>query len=548
MPEKAKTPSPPAQPFYKRTTQEKPIPRPTTLAIKPLTGTTYQKDSHKLPKVHDPYKPKAVLSGVEKSSDITAPLMKFPTLPVNIPNFFGTPNASSLLNLKQAKKDKKKSQVPEDAVEAVLADSMTVAAAVAMPFDPCMAQMSKAKDSFSPVHPVPPPRRNSKENGNSLATPTPGSVERSTPVSISKLRRQSEVDLSDNSPEPDVSSSSFEKVEKSPLRSILKKSTPSSYSHASSTDFSENLPADETFEDEKPVKVIDKNLLALSSSPSKVSFAEPIVSQAQADTPITFSEKPLESTTKYEEVTTGNDPLAKCSDIKITVEQPVSIPGKMVPEIIDAKPAVEEIKPKSMLSALIENTEKEDVTDSPSNISTASIPPPSPKSRKQVTLQIPEDNQGTTKPKPPNSPVPKKGKSTVKNQPQLQYNIPESSKAPKVGGQRSRKPTLASQWRIQKEKLKLEEQVLQDRINTYSEDWPFLESDSSVPAVTVLAEAGFHFMGLNDSVQCSACDVILNGWKERDEKDPWVQHAKTNPNCPFLEKSKGASWIQETVG
>ena len=42
-------------------------------------------------------------------------------------------------------------------------------------------------------------------------------------------------------------SSSFERVEKSPLRSILKKSA-STHSHASSTDVSEYLPADEISE------------------------------------------------------------------------------------------------------------------------------------------------------------------------------------------------------------------------------------------------------------------------------------------------------------
>ena len=45
----------------------------------------------------------------------------------------------------------------------------------------------------------------------------------------------------------------------------------------------------------------------------------------------------------------------------------------------------------------------------------------------------------------------------LKPQPQLQYQVPEGAKIPKVGGQRSKKPTLASQWRKQKEKQKLEE-------------------------------------------------------------------------------------------
>ena len=80
----------------------------------------------------------------------------------------------------------------------------------------------------------------------------------------------------------------------------------------------------------------------------------------------------------------------------------------------------------------------------------------------------------------------------LKPQPQLQYQVPEGAKIPKVGGQRSKKPTLASQWRKQKEKQKLEEQGLKDRLETFSDDsWPYSEEsadDPLAPSVNSLAQ------------------------------------------------------------
>ena len=84
--------------------------------------------------------------------------------------------------------------------------------------------------------------------------PLSNSVDRSSPVKIVRqLTRQnaelgdSEVDSSRSQDDSvEISgSSSFEKVEKSPLRSILKKSASTHSIHASSTDVSEYLPADD---------------------------------------------------------------------------------------------------------------------------------------------------------------------------------------------------------------------------------------------------------------------------------------------------------------
>ena len=68
------------------------------------------------------YKPQSqvVLSGVERSSEIATPLMRFPTLPVSIPSFFGSNSSSASSSNGNGKKDKKKSQVPDDTVGKVL--------------------------------------------------------------------------------------------------------------------------------------------------------------------------------------------------------------------------------------------------------------------------------------------------------------------------------------------------------------------------------------------------------------------------------------------
>jgi hypothetical protein len=61
-----------------------------------------------------------------------------------------------------------------------------------------------------------------------------------------------------------------------------------------------------------------------------------------------------------------------------------------------------------------------------------------------------------------------------------------------------------------------------------------------------LAEAGFFFTGLNDSVQCSQCNLVLNGWSGSSQ-DPWLRHVVGSPDCGFLETSKGSQWISDTL-
>ena len=116
----------------------------------------------------------------------------------------------------------------------------------------------------------------------------------------------------------------------------------------------------------------------------------------------------------------------------------------------------------------------------------------------------------------------------------------------KVAGPRSRKPTLAGKWRQQKEQEKRQRRVFLDRQDSFNdENWPHLHTDPTSPDISKLAEAGFFYLGLNDSVKCNACEIILSGWLNMEDPDPWIQHAKTSPGCSFLEKAKGSSWVKE---
>ncbi len=517
----AKEPSPPRQPsppplevlLVKKTEpkQESSIPfrrQSTTPSLSTSLASFARRDSKA--STSNGFKASAVvLSGVERSSDIASPLMKFPTLPVSIPNFFGSNNSTiTSSSSKKSLKEKKKTQVPEDAVESVLVDSMAVAAAVAVPIDPMLAQMTK-------------------NNGNEdKSEALNGKPERSSPVRIRKLTRQHEIDICDSPELSSNSMSSFERVEKSPLRSILKKSTtPSSHthSHASSTDVSETLPPDEQCYHFENDQVETQTATVLSCSPCNVSFAIPEVTEFQHETYVERIKKSPEPSKEYAKVSEIPPKSQSYREVFVTIEGPLEHP----------KPASPPDKSKSKLSALMQETQQIQA-------------PPSPKTKKTVTLQVPDTPEKTPKPKPPGSPaVPRR--PAVKPQPQIQYEMPENANIPKVEGQRSRKPTLASQWRKQKEKQKMEEKALQDKMDTFGDLWPYTSEDTSVPSIQALAEAGFYFLGLNDLVQCSECQTSLGGWNMMETNDPWTTHVQASPTCPFLLRTKGSDWIDEQV-
>ena len=54
------------------------------------------------------------------------------------------------------------------------------------------------------------------------------------------------------------------------------------------------------------------------------------------------------------------------------------------------------------------------------------------------------------------------------------YTVPEGVEVPKVAGARSKKPTMASQWRKQKERDRLREQQMADRLASFNA-WPCVD-------------------------------------------------------------------------
>lgn len=76
------------------------------------------------------------------------------------------------------------------------------------------------------------------------------------------------------------------------------------------------------------------------------------------------------------------------------------------------------------------------------------------------------------------------------------------------------------------------------RIRSF-EHWP----KSDIQAPDVLATAGFYYLNEGDHVRCFHCSGGLRSWQQED--DPWEEHAKWFPKCPFLELVKGEMYVQQ---
>ncbi|XP_052808885.1 E3 ubiquitin-protein ligase XIAP-like [Mya arenaria] len=57
-----------------------------------------------------------------------------------------------------------------------------------------------------------------------------------------------------------------------------------------------------------------------------------------------------------------------------------------------------------------------------------------------------------------------------------------------------------------------------------------------------LADAGLYFAGVEDHVRCFACDGGLRRWDAGD--DPWIEHCRWFPACPFARATKGDQFIE----
>lgn len=58
-----------------------------------------------------------------------------------------------------------------------------------------------------------------------------------------------------------------------------------------------------------------------------------------------------------------------------------------------------------------------------------------------------------------------------------------------------------------------------------------------------LSEAGFFYTGKNDETICYYCGGGLKDWQEED--DPWQEHARWFPRCPFVIVNKGQDFVNK---
>lgn len=59
----------------------------------------------------------------------------------------------------------------------------------------------------------------------------------------------------------------------------------------------------------------------------------------------------------------------------------------------------------------------------------------------------------------------------------------------------------------------------------------------------VLTKAGFFYLGEGDKCKCFYCGGILWDWEPGD--DPWVEHAKWFPDCPWVKLAKGDQFVED---
>jgi len=58
-----------------------------------------------------------------------------------------------------------------------------------------------------------------------------------------------------------------------------------------------------------------------------------------------------------------------------------------------------------------------------------------------------------------------------------------------------------------------------------------------------ISKSNIYFTGDEDIVRCFHCDIGLAEWNQSD--DPWVEHARHSPKCPFLRERKPQHFIDD---
>ncbi|XP_052241576.1 uncharacterized protein LOC127851748 isoform X3 [Dreissena polymorpha] len=77
---------------------------------------------------------------------------------------------------------------------------------------------------------------------------------------------------------------------------------------------------------------------------------------------------------------------------------------------------------------------------------------------------------------------------------------------------------------------------LSARLDTFT-NWPQYLSQRPQQ----LAEAGMYYTGVDDHCRCFACDGGLRKWEPGD--DPWIEHCRWFPACPYAREVKGDEFI-----
>ncbi|XP_052240081.1 uncharacterized protein LOC127850802 isoform X3 [Dreissena polymorpha] len=78
--------------------------------------------------------------------------------------------------------------------------------------------------------------------------------------------------------------------------------------------------------------------------------------------------------------------------------------------------------------------------------------------------------------------------------------------------------------------------TLSSRLTTFAQWPPHLSQRPEQ-----LAEAGLYYTGVDDHCRCFGCDGGLRKWEPGD--DPWIEHCRWFPACPYAREIKGDEFI-----
>ncbi|XP_078322302.1 baculoviral IAP repeat-containing protein 8-like [Crassostrea virginica] len=111
-------------------------------------------------------------------------------------------------------------------------------------------------------------------------------------------------------------------------------------------------------------------------------------------------------------------------------------------------------------------------------------------------------------------------------------NIPRSSQ----GNDRAK--TIATEYGITVSTPKHHQYAIKEVRRGTFKNWP----SHITQKPDELAEAGFFYTGKSDVVVCFYCGQGLHEWDVEDE--PWGEHARWSPDCPFLLNIKGPEFVR----